>query len=255
MSGRARMTHEVRWQLALHLCERMVATYAGEIIVGGVYGSTARGTDTEWSDLEMLFVVQDGCKASGQHFIYRGMSAGYRVYEQSKLEEILSKPRVAWPFHMGMLSVLRVLHGDPAPVEAWLEIGKSLPWETFKTGLKASLPELVGESYGRILSCRERGNKWDVGHAAIEVLYEMNTALCLLNHSSVTHDYYQGFVESLSFPKLPEGYRELVPALWMAREIDEIVPLAERLVTNFWRLLAEEGVAVADYHRIEDVPV
>jgi len=46
-------------QLAQDLCARMVATHPGDVTLGGVYGSTARGTDTRWSDLEMLFVVHD----------------------------------------------------------------------------------------------------------------------------------------------------------------------------------------------------
>lgn len=81
----------------------------------------------------------------------------------------------------------------------------------------------------------------------------MNQALCLLDQRWVTHDYYQGFVEAFDFPKLPEGYKDLVPALWSARGIDEIVPLAEKLVSNFWRLLAEEGIKVSDYQKVDDV--
>ena len=131
---------------------------------------------------------------------------------------------------MGALSGLKVLYGDPEQVRAWLQLGQSVPAERFREALEASLPGLVVESYGRILSCRERVNTQDIGCAVIEVLFEMNQALCLLNQRWVTHDYYQGFVDAFSFPRLPEGYQELVPVLWSAREVDEIVPLAEALV-------------------------
>ena len=40
-----------------------------------------------------------------------------------------------------------------------------------------------------------------------------------------------------------------------AREIDEIVPLAETLVYNFWQLLADEGVEVKNYQALEDTPL
>ncbi|MBL7184006.1 MAG: hypothetical protein ISS50_06115 [Anaerolineae bacterium] len=247
------MEHEERIQLAQNLCARMVARHPGAIILGGVYGSTARGTDTQWSDLEMLFVVRDGSKVEGKEFLYRGTAIGYQVIEQRKLEELLTSPSLKWPFWMGVLSVLKVLHGDPEQVRAWLEMGQSVPAERFREALEASLPGLVVESYGRILSCQERGNTRDIGCAVIEVLYEMNQALCLLNQRWVTHDYYQGLVDAFSFPKLPEGYQDLVPTLWSARDVDEIVPLAETLVRNFWQLLADEGIEVKNYRAVEDL--
>jgi hypothetical protein len=252
MSG---MEHEKRIQLAQNLCARMVARHPGAILLGGVYGSTARGTDTQWSDLEMLFVVRDGSKVEGKEFLHRGTAIGYQVIEQGKLEELLTNPALKWPFWMGVLSVLKVLHGTPEQVQAWMQLGQSVPAERFRQALEASLPGLVVESYGRILSCRERGNTQDIGCAVIEVLFEMNQALCLLNQRWVTHDYYQGLLDAFSFPRLPEGYQELVPILWSAREVDEIVPLAETLVRNFWQLLADEGVAVRNYQAVEDMPL
>jgi hypothetical protein len=249
------VNHAERWQLAQNLCDRLVARYPGEILIGGVYGSAARGTDTAWSDLEMFFVVQDGSQIKRQHLLYRGIAVGYQAIQQRELEAILTTPSNEWPYHMGMLSVLHVLHGDPALIQAWLRMGQMVPEERFRAALEAALPALVVESYGRIHSCRERGNLRDVGIAAIEVLLEMNQALCLLNRRWVTHDYYQGLVDAFSFPKLPEGYAKLVPALWSAREIEEIVPLAEQLMAGYWRLLADEGIKVTDYHSIDDIVV
>ncbi len=249
------MTHEERWQLAQAVCTRMTQMYPGDVIIGGVYGSTARGTDTGWSDLEMLFVVRDSSPAKGQHFIYRGTAVGYLVIEEVALMETLTTPMLKWPFYMGVLSVLHVLYGDPGRIEVWLRLGQAVPPEKFKAALEAALPGLVVESYGRILSCRQRGNVLDIWPAVLEVLDEGKQALCLLNRRWVTHDYYQGLLDTFDFPKLPEGYRELVPALWTARTMEEIVPLATRLIGNFWRLLADEGIRIPDYQSVEEIPV
>lgn len=247
------MERRERRQLAEDLCARMAATYGDDLLVGGVYGSTARGTDTEWSDLELLFVVKDGCRAKGQHFLYRDIAVGYRVYTESELVGIVTQPTTKWPFHMGVLSVLQALVGDPNRVQDWLRLGEAVPDSRFRQALEEALPELVWESHGRILSCRERGNSSDILPSVIEVLFEMQTALCLLNRRWVMHDYFAGFEDSLLFPKLPEGYAELFPALWSAREIEGIAPLAERLVESFKRLLREEGVEVKVYRDVEDI--
>lgn len=67
---------------------------------------------------------------------------------------------------------------------------------------------------------------------------------------------YQGFVDTFDFPKVPEGYTTLVPALWFARDIDEIVPLAEQLAGNFWQFLADEGLRLpTSYQTVDDVPL
>jgi len=244
-----------RFQLAQDLCARLVAAYPGEVILGGLYGSTARGADTAWSDLEMLFVVQDGSKAAGKHLIYRDIAVGYQVFEQSKLEHLLGNPTAAWPFWMGVLSILKVLHGNPEQVNTWLRLGQSVSPEKFRHTLRHMLPELVLESYGRILSCRERNNTADIGCAVIEVLLEMNVALCLLNQRWVTHDYYQGIIDACSFSKLHQDFKRLAPALWTASDVEEIVRLAQTLVNNFWQLLADEGLQINNYQDVADLPL
>jgi kanamycin nucleotidyltransferase len=249
------VNHKEREHLARGICARLVAGHPNEILLGGVYGSTARGTDTPWSDLELLFVVCDGSEVAGKSFVYRGTAVGYQAITQHQLEELLTHPSLEWPFWMGVLSVIKVLYGDREQAQTWLRLGRSVPADRFRDTLEASLPGLVVESYGRILSCRERHNTQDIGCAVIEVLFEMRQALCLLNRRWVTHDYYQGLADTFRFRKLPERYLDLVPALWSAHNIDEIVPLAKELVGNFWQLLADEGIQIPDYDGLENVPL
>ncbi len=248
------MTHKERWRLAEDICARMTAKYP-EIIVGGVYGSTARGTDTPWSDLELLFIVQDESSLCSQYFIYHDTAVGYQVTKVGELEKHLAAPTVKWPFWMGVLHVLKVLCGNAEKVREWLDLGKSVPEAHFKKIVEEHLPGFVVESYGRILSCRHRNNTRDVTCAVLEVIFEMNTILCLLNQSWVTHDYYQGIRESFSFPRLPKDHKDLVSALWSARTTEEIVPLAEKLVTNFWNFLESEGVKITNYQTVDELPL
>jgi hypothetical protein len=253
------MEHQERIDLARVLCDRMVGKYGADIIIGGLYGSTATGLDIASSDLEMLFVVSDGCKAEGQTLVYRGMPVFYSVTRRGELEKRLADPSLDgvfnWPFWMGVLSVLKVIHGEQAQILTWLEIGRSVPDEKFKEALERELPGLILESYGRILSCRERNNPDDLYCAVLEVLFEMKDALCLLNRRWVTHDYFGGLTDSFQFPKLPRSYRDLVPRLWRARGFDEVIPMAEELVADFWKMMAEEGVGLRNYKEVSDIDV
>jgi kanamycin nucleotidyltransferase len=253
------MKSQDRARLAEGLCAGLVEKYGDGIILGGVYGSTARGTDTLWSDLEMLFVTRDEGGARGRHFLFRDIAAGYTVLSRSNLEEVLANPSVegvcGWSFYMGVLSILKVLHGPPHQVEAWLEIGRNVPEARFRQALESRLPGLITESYGRIHSCLARGNQDDWYCAVLEVLFEMREALCLLNRTWVTHDYLQGMEDSFQFPTLPRRYEQIVPLLWRARDLDEALPLAAELVENFWRLMDEEGIRVRRYDDVSDIPI
>lgn len=249
------LTHSERFQLAHDLCERMEQRYPGQVIIGGVYGSTARGIDTPWSDLEMWFVVEDTCEAQGQHLIFRDIAVGYRVYRRSELEAILSTASLKWPFHVGVLDALKVLHGDPSQIQIWIEMGESIPDKDFHRLLEEELPGLMVESYGRVLSCNARGNHHDVHLAIAEMLFEMRTALCLLNKRWVTHDYYQGLTETFEFPKIPASYKHLVSNLYVLRKFEEIIPLAERLMENFWELMDREDIKFKNYQTVDEIPI
>ena len=246
-------------QFAQALCDRFVGKYGPDVIVGGVYGSTARGLDIQWSDLEMLFITRDGCKAEGRQLVYRGMPVFYSVVARGGFEQSLTDPSLdgvfTWPFWMGVLSVLKVVYGDRSQVETWLQIGKAVPYEKFKKALERELPGLILESYGRIFSCKARSNQDDLYCAVLEVLFEMKDALCLLNRSWVTHDYLQGLVDSFRFPILPKRYKELVLRLWRARGFDEVIPQAKELVENFRQLMAEEGIRLQDHNEVSDISV
>jgi hypothetical protein len=244
-----------RWALVEGLAGRMYEAYGDRLLLAGVYGSTARGTDTPWSDVEMLFVVEDGCEAQGTHLLFRDIVLGYRVYRRGELEEILRVPSRKWPFHMGVLSVLKVLQGDEMQVRNWLRIGQSVPDAEFRRALRESLPDMVHEAYGRVMSCLERGNARDVTHAAIEIMYEMRDSLCLLNRSWVTHDYWAGIEDSFSFAKLPESYERLMRALWDARDLEAIANVSTQLVSNWKALLEREGALPTVYEEVEQIPI
>ena len=125
------LEHFERLQLAHYLCQRIAERHQDEILIGAVYGSTARAADTPWSDLEMWFVMQDGCQRGDLHLLYRDAAVSCFFHERSALEESVSQPSTRWPFYMGVLSELQVLYGDPALVQGWIEMGTYIPPQQF----------------------------------------------------------------------------------------------------------------------------
>ena len=124
--------------------------------LAGLYGSTARNTDTLWSDLELLFVVQDGEQATDISALYQGTAVSLRVYTVSSLEHLILHPDGRWPMTMGILSALAVLNGDPGAHRSLAGVGGPGTDGCLSQALTRIAPALVFESCGRIHSCAAR---------------------------------------------------------------------------------------------------
>ena len=240
-----------RMALARTICASLAAAHGDGVLLGGVYGSVARGDDTPWSDLEMLFVTRDGNGLRGRDLLYRGTAVHYEVLEKGVLAASLRQPSLRWPYLMGVLSGLRVLHGDEHLPLDWLNVGLSVPRDALRASLAGLAPGLVVESHGRMHSCVARGNTDALHVSAIEVLLEMRTALCLLNGRWVTHDYLEGILQAGGFPLVPDDYARLAADLWREHDPARAVALSDALVAAYWRLLAREGVPVHDAQSLD----
>ncbi|MHC4933963.1 MAG: hypothetical protein ACYTGV_17435 [Planctomycetota bacterium] len=232
------MEHDERMALAVRMVDRFFEEQGPNALLGGVYGSTARRTDTAFSDLETYFIVADG-KEEERHSLHGDIAVSMKIIPGLALEETVCKPTIRWPFHMGVLDSLRVLAGEARMVENLLQYGTSVEQERFDAALKEALPQLVFESWGRIRSCEVRGNRMDLPASCLEVVLEMVTALCLLNRSWVTHDYFEGVREALRFELLPKDFGRLAESLWTAKEPSDARRTADELVANFLELLRE----------------
>ena len=238
----AMIDHDKRNELAQEIVTRIADRLGTALLLGGVYGSTARGSDTPWSDLELLFITRPEAPLKKRCFMEAGVCVGTTVMAEPELLTLLSQPSDDWAFWMGVLEATRVLHGKAGQIDRWMTIGKTVPAVAFADYVQAHWPGYVVESYGRIHSCLHRGNTDDLYCAVIEVLMEMQQVICLLNQRWVTHDYAQGLADTFDYESLPELWRELALSLWRERDPQVAAQNADKLVTAYWHWLGERGI-------------
>ena len=249
------MDHTEKLSLAHDLAARMGEKHGDALLVGGLIGAVARGDDTSFSDLDMVFVARAGSGVEGRFLLFQGVPVHLIVADAAELEAELRGPGLSWPYWMGVLEVLQPMLGDPAHLQRWRSLGMASDAQTFRVTVERLLPALALESYGRIRSCGLRRNARDAPALALELVYELKTALCLLNRRWVTRDYFAGVEQSFRFPLIPAGYAELALRLLDARELEVIVDLAGQLMAAYWRLLAVEGAVVQNYQKLEQLPL
>jgi len=234
------MNHRERYELALKISRDVSEEMGSNLVSFCLYGSTCRGTDTRWSDLEMFAITIE--ETPQKSLLIGTVPAIVYTMTDSKLRELLEKPGTQWPLYTGLMKGLVVLSGDMEAPSRYYSLALNVSRERLKEALKENLPGLVFESYGRIFSSLVRKKHEDIYCAVVEVLLEMSTALCLLNGKHVNSSYFEGIRESFEFEKRPARYAALATRLWKSRNPFEIARDARELIKNYIVLLESEGL-------------
>jgi len=248
------MEHGERVQLANKLTEMMIDKYGQEILLGGIYGSTAKNTDTEYSDLEMFFVVKNGSKARSFNFAYKGIPVGVFVEKVADIERHIKEVDIEWPLRMGGLFNMKITCGDKANLERFRKMLESVPQEKFDACI-AKETALCYEGLGRLKAVKIRKNTYETGLFVAEVLHEFNLLVAILNREFINHDYLGGLFEAFKFKKLPKDYEKIARKLfnWTNLSLDEIVSFAQEFVQNFVQFASENGIKIEEHTPLEKV--
>jgi kanamycin nucleotidyltransferase len=238
--GGDHLTHEERYKLALEISRKVSREIDENLICFSLYGSTSRGTDTHWSDLEMLMITRE--EVPRKSFLKGTVPITVNSITEAKLRLILEEPDLQWPFYAGLVKNLVVLAGDKSKPSYYSSIASSVPQEKLRKALKDNLSDLVFESCGRIFSCIARKRYDNIYCAVIETLLEMRTALCLLNCTHVNHDYFEGIRETFKFKRLPKRYPVLATRMWKGEDPFRIVGHSRELLNNYAELLYSERI-------------
>jgi len=251
------LNHEQRVQLANRITEMLLERYKKEILLGGIYGSTAKGTDIECSDLEMFFVVENGSKAKSFRFAYESIPIDVEVQKVADVEKDITKIQLDWSLKMGKLFNLKVVYGDPIILRKFRIILEGVPKARFDKFLASETP-LCYEGLWKLHTLRVRGNRFEeMGLLVGGILIDFMLLVAIFNREFINHAYFDGLIESFSFKNLPKNYEKNARKLmkWNSLSIDETVKLADEFVHNFVEFLAENGVVVREHTPLEELDV
>jgi len=234
------LTHEERYNLALEISRKVSREIDENLICFSLYGSASRGTDTHWSDLEMLVITRE--EVPRKSFLKGTVLITVNSITEAKLRLILEEPDLQWPFYTGFVKNLVILAGDESKPSYYSSIVSSVPQEKLRKALKDNLSDLVFESCGRIFSCIARKRNEDIYCAVIETLLEMRTALCFLNCTHVNNEYFEGIRETFKFKRLPKRYPVLATKMWKGGDPFRIVGHSRELLNNYAELFYSERI-------------
>ena len=256
VSGTKQLNHMERVNLANKLSELLLKKCGDEILLGGIYGSTAHGTDTEYSDLEMFFIVKNECKAKDFSFAYESMPVNVCIRKLADVEKDINEIELDWPLKMGRLFNLKITCGDASILKRFRRLLEKIPEEKFNEFIAKQTP-LCYEGLGRLKAVRIRGNTHEIGLFVAEVLMEFMLLTAIFNREFINHDYLGGLPESFEFKHLPRDYKKIArkPVKWKSLSIDEIIRLADNFVQNFVSFVVENRIQVKEHTPLEEVDI
>jgi hypothetical protein len=237
------LDHEGRVRLANDLTNMLLEKYGKEILLGGIYGSTSRGTDVEYSDLELLFIVKNDCKAATFNFAFKSMPVEVCVQKMVEVEKEIKTIALDWPQKMGRLFNLKITCGDPTILKKMKKMWDNISEKEINEFLVDHTP-LCYEGLGKLKAVKIRGNNHEIGLFVYEILIEFTLLTAILNREFINYDYLGGLFESFNFKHLPRDYEKTARRLlrWNSLNIDETILLADQFVHNFVDFLAKKGI-------------
>jgi kanamycin nucleotidyltransferase len=244
-------TREARLGLAAEVAGRLKEVHGVWLKAVGVYGSTARGTDGPYSDLEMWCVL----RTSGEEYAHEWTHGPWKAEVDVSSADVLlaeaARVEGTWPLTHGSFQVVLPLFDPDRFFDELRREATSQPETRFREALRAVV---VGELYEDIAKVR---NALAAGHAAalpqeaVEIATYGAYAIGLANRRCFTSGVRK-FEEALRLPDRPDGYEPLA-RLVMAGTLSD-ARIVAKACERFWQGLVtwvgRRGIALVEPRRL-----
>lgn len=247
------MEHGDRIKVVRGIHIRTQNKYKNQILFGGVYGSTALGRDTEFSDIEMMYVMKGDQPSETKTFLYRGLPIEINLISLEEVNQQIETLTILTPVHTGNLRNLQLLIGELKDRELILEKYENLPQAKIEQFFAEHGSEIAFESLNKLRSLTRRAGKAGRELYIFEVVQEIALSLALVNRETVTRGYYPGIKESYTYQKVPDHYKDLMESFMKAEELALAVETGQQLLASYQHFLASQGILIPDFKTLDEV--
>lgn len=237
------MQHDEKIKIAKELCKKIVSKYKVHYV--GIYGSTARNEDTNYSDLEMVIASKD--KDWWGTFRVKGMSVWLHFMPLEKVYE-----QVSWVEPEGSSFTNNFLNSLTLYDKINLkdEIRKRFRKINYSKFQNAALVPL-GEVNDNIAKMRNAIMKRGKNDALILerfiLLEQADAVVALLNKKYFTRGGMDHLLDIKKFKYVPRGYLKLSKIIWTTNNTREVIEAAITLSNLLTKFAEKHGVKIASY--------
>jgi kanamycin nucleotidyltransferase len=190
---------------ARSVAENALARYGANVLAIGVFGSTARGTDGPYSDLEMMIVVREPVGVRRHEFYMEGWKTEVEFLAADALLAGLHELDGGWAFSGGQFTDPLSLYD---PEGFWDRVRKraaSIPDAVFREALRGAVVGDFLENFAKYRNARLRGDTAFQRLCFCDLACNALDIAGLANQTCYT-SWAVAVAQSLTFPTLPDGY-------------------------------------------------
>jgi kanamycin nucleotidyltransferase len=220
-----------RLQLAQEIAARALELHGERVLAIGLYGSTARGTDGPFSDIEMFCILNTSDEDYSHEWSYGPWKAEVDFLSENVVLSKAAEIDERWSLTHSVFCNVHALY-DPHNFFARLcEVVTSQPQERFTAVIHALIVDEIYEAIGKLRNAQYQGNMAYLP----EVSFSLAKYGAFLVGLANRYHYSTGSgvqAESLTLPGRPAGYDELCEMV-MKGELNDPVRIVEACEA-FW---------------------
>ncbi len=199
---------EQRLKLAREIADRARTVRGEHILAIGLYGSTARGTDGPYSDIEILCVLDTSDEDYDYEWVYGPWKAEINFLSKNVLLAKAADVDERWSLTHGAFCNILAFH-DPHNFFATLrDVVLSQPQERFTAAIRGCIIYELYEMIGKLRNAHYSHNTAYCPVIALHMITCGAYIIGLTNHYLFTTASHL-LTESLTLPNRPSGYDEL----------------------------------------------
>ena len=245
------MERAERMALVQEIADRLLTVYQDRVHAIGLYGSTARGTDGPFSDIEMFCVLN----TIGENYSYEWTPGPWKAEVDVMSADILlnqaARVDSRWPLTHDCYSHIHALY-DPLSFFAQLhQAVSSQPQEKFTAAIREMIVCAIYEVIGKLRSAQFAGNSAHTRIVVVE-LAKYGAYLIGLAHQKCYTTSSHMLEESLTMADRPAGYDALCNLVMSGdlRDPNQISQVCEVFWLGVEQWAAEKGIEIEEKRKI-----
>src|SRR5579872_7131658 len=243
---------EQRLKLAREIAARAVEVREKNILATGLYGSTARGTDGPYSDIEILCVLDTPDEDYDHEWVHGLWKAEINFLSKNILLAKAAEVDERWPLTHGAFCNVLAFHDPQNFFTILRDVVLSQPPERFSEAIRGCIIFELYEMIGKLRNAQYRHNTAYLPaialHMAANGAYIIGLANCY--HYTTASRIH---AESLALPHRPNGYDELCHLVMSGdlRDPQHINDLCETFWSGVEQWAVEQGI---DFEEARKIP-
>jgi len=248
------VSHEERLMIAGQIKDMIVEKYGEQAKMIALCGSTVRGEDTQFSDMEMMVILKGQQKAKDVSFLYGENYMHVEMLSEDDLMKKIGQVNLNWPFVVGTFHNIKILAGDSSMIDEVKKAAEALPEEKFASAIQEGVLSLF-ENVGKIKAAKLKGRNElaNLDTLIYRLALKVGLIVSLMNRAPIFGSSYKAFDSLYGLPKLPENFEKDAKLIIASENPDEKTRYALDLFESFLKFAKEQGVEIESYSSAQEL--